>query len=99
MKTTTRAALAAAVTLGGLTAAACTPPQPPPANLPAYAVQVDLAPTIHGCLPTQTNYASIIRNTQISFGWPAGTTMRVDQVDRGFIGNHGGYELLAECAA
>lgn len=88
----TAAAVAALIGLG----AACDPPAPPPSP-PAYAVQVDLATTIPancGC----SNHASIIRTHAENFGYAAGTTMRVDQTDRGFIANHGGYDLLVEFA-
>jgi hypothetical protein len=92
-KSTRRSALtaAAAVALIGL-GAACAPPPADP-TLPAYAVQVDLATTIpwHCDCP---NHASIIRTHAENFGHPAGTVMRVDQVDLAFIANHGGYDLL-----
>jgi hypothetical protein len=88
----TAAAVAALIGLG----TACGPP-PATTIPPAWAVEFDLASTIPpqcGC----PNYASIVLTKAENFGHPAGTVLRVDQVDRAFIGNHGGYDLLVEYA-
>lgn len=102
MQKSKRAGLTAAAVaaLIGLSAACAPPPPTVPPLVPAcanWSVQVDLAPTIPACATT-SNYASVVKTHDVSFGYPAGTVMRVDQVDRAFIQSHGGYDLLLEHA-